>query len=78
MKNQKKGGKKMSIIDYECLACSSFHECGTEVGKGSILCRSKLITNKQTKGDMLLKMCEIAKTAQTKDADVLEMLNIKK
>lgn len=68
----------MSIIDYECLACSSFNECGTEIGKGSILCRSKLITNKQTKGDMLLKMCEIAKTAQTKDADVLEVLNIKK
>lgn len=65
----------MTIIDYECLACSSLNECGTEVGKGSILCRSKLISNRQTKGEMILKMAEIA---QTKDADILEILNIKK
>ena len=49
----------MQIIDRECLACSSFCECGTEIGKGSLLCMSKRVTNKQTKGEMLQKMYDI-------------------
>lgn len=68
----------MQIIDCECLACSSFCECGTEIGKGSLLCMSKRVTNGQTKGEMLRKMYDIEKGAQTKGVDILEMLNIKK
>lgn len=68
----------MQIIDRECLACSSFCECGTEVGKGSLLCISKRVTNKQTKGEMLQKMYDIEKGAATSGIDILEMLNIKK
>ena len=68
----------MQIIDRECLACSSFCECGTEIGKGSLLCMSKRVTNKQTKGDMLQKMYDIEKATLTKGSDILEMLNIQK
>lgn len=68
----------MQIIDCECLACSSFCECGTEVGKGSLLCMSKRVTNKQTKGEMLQKMYDIEKATLTKGSDILEMLNIQK
>ena len=66
----------MQIIDRECLACSSFCECGTEIGKGSLLCMSKRVTNKQTKGEMLQKMYDIEKATLTKGSDILEMLNI--
>lgn len=68
----------MNIIDYECLACASFSECGTEIGKGSIMCAVRRIQNGQTKAEMLQKMYDIAKATTTKGADVLEMLNIKK
>ena len=68
----------MQIIDRECLACSSFCECGTEIGKGSLLCMSKRVTNKQTKGEMLQKMYDIEKATLTKGSDILEMLNIQK
>ena len=68
----------MQIIDCECLACSSFCECGTEIGKGSLLCMSKRVTNKQTKGEMLQKMYDIEKATLTKGSDILEMLNIQK
>lgn len=68
----------MQIIDRECLACSSFCECGTEVGKGSLLCMSKRVTNKQTKGEMIQKMYDIEKSAAESGIDILEMLNIKK
>ena len=68
----------MQIIDRECLACSSFCECGTEIGKGSLLCMSKRVTNKQTKGEMLQKMYDIEKATLTKVSDILEMLNIQK
>ena len=68
----------MQIIDRECLACSSFCECGTEIGKGSLLCMSKRVTNKQTKGEMLQKMYGIEKATLTKGSDILEMLNIQK
>lgn len=67
----------MNIIDYECLACRSLNECGTEVSKGSILCMSKRISNKQTKGEMLQKMFDIAQCGK-ESADILEMLNIRK
>jgi hypothetical protein len=39
---------------------------------------SKRVTNGQTKGEMLQKMYDIEKGAQTKGVDILEMLNIKK
>lgn len=68
----------MQIIDRECLACSSFCECGTEIGKGSLLCMSKRVTNGQTKGEMLQKMYDIEKATLTKGSDILEMLNIQK
>ena len=68
----------MSIIDYECLACASFSGCGTEIGKGSIMCAVRRTQNRQTKGEMLQKMYDIAKASMTKGADVMEMLNIKK
>ena len=68
----------MQIIDRECLACSSFCECGTEIGKGSLLCMSKRVTNKQTKGEMLQKMYDIEKATLTKGSDILEMLTIQK
>lgn len=68
----------MQIIDRECLACSSFCECGTEIRKGSLLCMSKRVTNKQTKGEMLQKMYDIEKATLTKGSDILEMLNIQK
>ena len=68
----------MQIIDRECLACSSFCECGTEIGKGSLLCMSKRVTNKQTKGEMLQKLYDIEKATLTKGSDILEMLNIQK
>ena len=68
----------MQIIDRECLACSSFCECGTEIGKGSLLCMSKRVTKKQTKGEMLQKMYDIEKATLTKGSDILEMLNIQK
>lgn len=68
----------MQIIDRECLACSSFCECGTEIGKGSLLCMSKRVTNKQTKGEMLQKMYDIEKATLTKGSDILETLNIQK
>ena len=68
----------MQIIDRECLACTSFCECGTEIGKGSLLCMSKRVTNKQTKGEMLQKMYDIEKATLTKGSDILEMLNIQK
>ena len=68
----------MQIIDRECLACSSFCECGTEIGKGSLLWMSKRVTNKQTKGEMLQKMYDIEKATLTKGSDILEMLNIQK
>ena len=68
----------MQIIDRECLACSSFCECGTEIGKGSLLCMSKRVTNKQTKGEMLQQMYDIEKATLTKGSDILEMLNIQK
>ena len=68
----------MQIIDRECLACSSFCECGTEIGKGSLLCMSKRVTNKQTKGEVLQKMYDIEKATLTKGSDILEMLNIQK
>ena len=41
----------MSIIDYECLACASFSGCGTEIGKGSIMCAVRRTQNRQTKGE---------------------------
>lgn len=68
----------MTIIDYECLACDNFNQCGTEVGKGSFMCAMKRAQNSQTKGEMLQKMYDITKAAATKGADVLEMLNLKK
>lgn len=68
----------MNIIDYECLACASFSECGTEIGKGSIMCAVRRTQNGQTKAEMLQKMYDIAKASMTKGADVMEMLNIKK
>ena len=68
----------MQIIDRECLACSSFCECGTEIGKGSLLCMSKRVTNGQTKGEMIQKMYDIEKGAQSKGVENKEMLNIKK
>ena len=68
----------MNIIDYECLACASFKECGTEVGKGSFMCAMKRTQNGQTKQEMLQKMYDITKMTATKGADVLEMLGIRK
>lgn len=68
----------MNIIDYECLACASFSGCGTEIGKGSVMCAVRRTQNGQTKAEMLQKMHDIAKATTTKGADVLEMLNIKK
>lgn len=52
-----------NIISDECLACASLKECGTEVGKGSVMCQMKRINNKQTKGEMAAKMIEIAEVA---------------
>lgn len=68
----------MNIIDYECLACASFKECGTEVGKGSFMCAMKRTQNGQTKQEMLQKMYDITKATATKGADVLKMLDIQK
>lgn len=68
----------MNIIDYECLACASFKECGTEVGKGSLMCAMKRAQNRQTKQEMLQKMYDITKATATKGTDVLEMLDLKK
>lgn len=68
----------MNIIDYECLACASFKECGTEIGKGSIVCAMKRTQNNQTKQDMFQRMYDITKATATRGTDVLEMLNIKK
>ena len=31
----------MNIIDYECLACASFKECGTEIGKRFVYVRDE-------------------------------------
>lgn len=68
----------MNIIDYECLACASFKECGTEVGKGSLMCIMKRTQNGQTKQEMLQKMYDITKATATNGVDVLEMLDIQK
>ncbi len=68
----------MNIIDYECLACASFEQCGTEIGKGSMMCIMKRTQNRQTKGEMLQKMYDMTKATTTKGVDFLEMLNIKK
>lgn len=68
----------MNIIDYECLACASFKECGTEIGKGSFMCAMKRTQNGQTKQEMLQKMYDITKATTTKGADVLKMLDIQK
>lgn len=48
----------LKIIDEECVACTCFETCGTDVMKGSILCSSKRISAKQTKADMYRKMQE--------------------
>ena len=42
----------MKIVDDECLACASFEKCGTHVMKGSIMCCSYRISNRQTKKEM--------------------------
>ena len=68
----------MNIIDYECLACASFSGCGTEIGKGSMMCAVRRTQNRQTKGEMLQKMYDIEKGAAASGIDILEMLNIKK
>ena len=42
------------------------------------MCAVRRTQNRQTKGEMLQKMYDIAQASMTKGADVLEMLNIKK
>lgn len=49
----------MKIIDSECLACASFETCGTEVMKGSIMCCSNRISNRQTKKQMYDKITQM-------------------